>query len=135
MKYWQLSVKTLLLLCLAFGSWGGFLVSYATFSGKDPCPEIFTVHVCYLVFSGYLSMLFTQVLPAGSNRNKIFTIAWILVFGFAIFGVVAELLVGDICPKNNVGMPLCYISLLLALCVMTLFQLLIKLEHNNANIN
>ncbi|MBA6302804.1 hypothetical protein [Colwellia sp. MB02u-14] len=80
-------------------------------------------------------MLFLQIFPPSSIRTKNFSIAWILVFGFAIFGVVAELLVGDICPKNNVGMPLCYISLLLALCVMTLFQLLIKLERNNANIN
>jgi hypothetical protein len=135
MKYWQLLVKTLLLLCLAFGSWGAFLVSFTTFSGKAPCPKIFTIYICYLVFAGYLSMLFSQIFPLSSIRNKIFSLAWILVSGFAIFGVVAELLVGDICPKNNLGIPLCYISLLLALCVITLFQLFLKLERNNANID
>ena len=129
MKYGQFLVKTLLLQCLAFGCWGAFIVSYATYTGEAPCPQIFTVHICYLVFSGYFSMLLTQLTPPSNIRNKIFFISWIIVFGFAIIGVFAEILVGDIFPKNNLDIPLCYISLLLVLCVMGLFQLLIKLEQ------
>jgi hypothetical protein len=134
MTYWQLSVKTLLLLCLAIGSWGAFLVSYATFSGGTSCPQIFTIYICYLVLAGYLTMLFSQIIPFTSIRNKMFSIAWILVFGFAIVGVVSELLVGDTCPKNAVGTPLCYLSLSLVLIVMVLFQLLLKTKQIKKNL-
>jgi hypothetical protein len=129
MKHGQYLVKTLLLLCLIYGSNSALLVSYDTYSGEAPCPQIFTVHICYLVLWAYLTMLMTLLIPLSKIRDKLFFVAWIIVFGFAIIGVFAEILVGDICPKNSLGIPLCYISLLLTMCIIGLFQLSKKMKR------
>lgn len=132
MKYQQLIVKILLLLCIALGGWGALLVSYSTFTGKASCPDIFTMYICYLVFGGYLLMLTTQLGILSNVRKKVFYFGWAVVFGFAFIGVFFELLKGDVCPQNSLGLPLCYLSFGLALCIIVLFQLTIKLEYKKA---
>lgn len=92
---------------------GALSVSYNTFTGLKPCPQLFIVPACYAVALGYglilLSLLF--------KKNKVFYIGWTPVFVIALLASISELSGVDTCPKNAAGLPLCYASLLMLVAI------------------
>jgi predicted membrane channel-forming protein YqfA (hemolysin III family) len=102
------------------GLYGALSVSYLTLTltGEALCPAVSAVPICYLVSVGYLLMFATQLRGSLAWRSKIFSVGWLLVFIIALFGVVAELFYGDICPKSSLDVPLCFVSMGLVLVIL-----------------
>jgi hypothetical protein len=112
---------------VGIGLYGALNVSYLTHTGEAPCPLVAGIPICYLVSFGYLLIFSAQSLGSPAWQKKIFYGGWILVFVIALFGVLAELLYGDICPKNNLAIPLCFVSMGLVIVIL-LIQIL-KSKH------
>lgn len=56
----------------------------------------------------------------------LFFSGWSLVFGFAVLGSATELAQGQVCPRIGEVLPLCYVSLLLSIVVVSCYRLRIK---------
>ncbi|MFT6372754.1 MAG: hypothetical protein ACJAZT_001508 [Gammaproteobacteria bacterium] len=105
---------------MGVGLYGALSVSYLTFTGEAPCPAVSALPICYLVSFGYLLIFAAQQLGSLALRKKMFIAGWLLVFVIALFGVVAELFYGDICPKNSLDVPLCFVSMGLVLVILSM---------------
>ena len=115
------SVRVGLWLLILAGLWSGIRVSYTTLTGSAPCPDAAGVPICYAVTLGYLGMLGAQ-LPMPAQRSLwLFSPAWALVALIALVGTGAELIAGDVCPKNSSGTPLCFFSLAFCVAIVVLF--------------
>ena len=118
-----LLLQTVQYALVGIGLYGALNVSYLTFTGEAPCPGVGGIPICYLVSFGYLLIFVAQLPKALTWRNRVFAAGWLLVFVIALFGVAAELFYGDICPKNNLAVPLCFVSMGLVIAIL-LIQIL-----------
>ena len=109
--------RVILWLLIIAGLWGALRVSYTTITGTARCPDLVNIPICYLVGIGYLSMLAAQVASPGKLKNRLFYPAWALVFLIAASGTGLEITVGNACPKNSGGVPLCYFSFVLSIAI------------------
>jgi hypothetical protein len=71
-------------------------------------------------------MLLAQINLSNPLLNKIFYAGWGLVFTIACIGMSIELIVGDICPKSNDGIPLCYVSFGFCIAIISLRLILTR---------
>ena len=108
---------------VGIGLYGALNVSYLTFTGEAPCPAVMGMPICYLVSLGYLLIFVAQLPNSFTWRNKVFAAGWLIVFVIALFGVAADLLYGDVCPKNSLAVPLCFLSMALVIVIL-LMQIL-----------
>jgi len=67
----------------------------------------------------------------GQTKNYWFYIGWFAVFAFALSGTILELINGQTCPKSSSGMPMCYVSLLLAITIAVLFFMSVKMNQKS----
>jgi hypothetical protein len=118
--------RILLWMLIIMGLWGALSVSYTTVTGAAPCPSFSSIPICYLVSIGYLSMLTAQLSVFDRWKHRLFYPAWALVFIIAVSGTFLEFSVGDTCPRNDGGVPLCYVSLALSLAVFILNTSLLR---------
>ena len=109
--------RVILWLLILAGLWGALRVSYTTITGTARCPDFASVPICYLVGTGYLSMLAAQVASSGRLKNYLFYPAWTLVFVIAALGTGFEVANGNVCPRNSSGVPLCYFSFILCVAI------------------
>ena len=107
MRLVSLIPKILLWGLILTGLWGALSVSYSTIMNIDPCPGIFTLPACYLVSTGYLLMLASLIVSSVPLKNRLFYSGWVPTFLIAAAGVGAELIIGNVCPRNENGLPLC----------------------------
>jgi hypothetical protein len=117
----KLASRVLLWLLIGTGLWSGLRLSYLTLTDVAPCPDIGGLPICYLVALGYTIMLAAQLTPAGKFRDMLFFPAWILVCAIAALGTGFEFAVGETCPKNSSGLPLCYLSLAYSIAIVLLY--------------
>ena len=110
-----------LMILVIFGLWGALKVSFDTFTAKAPCPDVGGVPICYLVTVGYLSMFLSLLVSTSKRASGVFYLGWGLVLIIALIGVITEIALGDICPVNEQGIPLCYLSLALCLLIAGLY--------------
>jgi hypothetical protein len=115
--------KGLLWVVILIGLWGALSVSYNTIMRIDPCPDILNIPICYLVSMGYLLMLGAQFISSGRLKNQIFYSGWGITLLIAGFGVGFELVAGNVCPRSEGGLPLCYISFIFCVLIFVLFRL------------
>lgn len=123
-------VDTALWILLAIGFLGALRVSYANFTGQV-CPQIGIVPICYVVLIGYALMILSLIVKNDGCMHYFFCVGWGSVFVIALVGSGAELLGGGgVCPTTSGGsirgassgtIPMCYISLALALLILVLF--------------
>ena len=113
--------RVILWLLILAGLWGALRVSYTTITGTARCPDFASIPICYLVGTGYLSMLAAQVVSTGKLKMFLFYPAWSLVFAIAALGTGLEVTRGDVCPRNSSGVPLCYFSLSLCVAIFLLY--------------
>tara|TARA_R110001606_G_C15378919_1_gene650244 strand:- start:9 stop:407 length:399 start_codon:yes stop_codon:yes gene_type:complete len=118
-----------LMILVIFGLWGALQVSFDTLTTKAPCPDVGGVPICYLVTVGYLSMFLSVLFSASKRANSLFYLGWGLVLIIALVGVITEIVLGDICPVNEQGIPLCYLSLALCLLIVSLYFIKSKLQN------
>lgn len=123
-------VDGLLWVLLAVGFFGAAKVSLANFAGTA-CPHIWLVPVCYVVLAGYALMIASLLVRHNGCKHYFFCIGWGTVFVIALLASIAEFLGGGgVCPSTGDGsvrgvssgaIPMCYISLALALGILVLF--------------
>lgn len=121
-------VRGVLIGLIALGLFGAFNVSFDTFTGIAACPEVIAIPVCFVVLAGYCLILVSVVLTPTVRLKWLFLSAWLPVFLLAITGSILELIYGNTCPKNESGIALCYLSLLLSVTVFILYRLYLSLH-------
>ena len=110
------------------GLWGALSVSYTTITGTARCPDLVIIPICYLISIGYLSILVAQIVSPQKLKRRLFYPAWTLVFLVAVSGTGFEIAVGNTCPRNSSGVPLCYFSLALSISIIFFYQLTINTQ-------
>jgi len=116
-------ITAILLMSLSAGLYGGISVSYLTVTGIAPCPSVINIPACYLVSIGYLLMLMAALFDRKTYSKWLFIVGWTPVILLAVIGSTLELSQGGICPRSEMGTPLCYISLSFAVFVAFLYWL------------
>lgn len=114
-------VTVLLWVFIGFGLLGGINVSYANFTGTQACPNVAGVAICYLVTIAYALMLISLLMQKTVYRFGLFISAWSITFLIALFGTGLELSIGSVCPKMDNLLPLCFVSLVLCLVIVSLY--------------
>ena len=94
------------------------------------CPSLLSVPVCYVVTAAYALMLGSLFISHNGCKHHLFCTGWGVAFIIALFASVAELMgSGGVCPStsgglragSDVGIPLCYISLVMLGAILLLF--------------
>ncbi|MEL0630473.1 hypothetical protein [Psychromonas aquatilis] len=116
-------ITAILLVSLSAGLYGGISVSYLTVTGIAPCPSVINIPACYLVSIGYLLMLMAALFDRKKYSKWLFVVGWTPVILLAVIGSALEFSQGGICPRSEMGTPLCYISLSFAVFVAFLYWL------------
>ena len=110
----RMTVAVLALLGLA----GVLPVSVSEFEGSAFCPRLAGVPACYVVLASYF------VLLASAAVARLWR-AWGVVAALAIIVLLAaagsalEITGHGTCPQTTSGIPKCYLSLALGLCIAT----------------
>ena len=113
--------RAILWLLIIAGLWSALRVSYTTITGSAPCPDLLAIPACYLVSLGYTFMLVALFVSSRPLKNRLFYLAWTLVFLIAVLGTGFELALGDACPRSSSGVPLCYFSLAFCAAIFLLY--------------
>lgn len=121
------TLQILAIIGVLAGLYAAAVVSFDTITGQKPCPVIVSMPACYIVFSGYLWMLVTVLLP--KLKTFIFLIGWLPVFMLAAAASVLEITTTNICPQSEAGIALCFISLGLCVSVLIAFLLSKRLAY------
>ncbi len=122
------AARVILWLLIIAGLWGALSVSYSTITGTAPCPGLAGIPICYLVSIGYLSILAAQVVSPQKLKSRLFYPAWALVFLIAVSGTGFEIAVGNTCPRNSSGVPLCYFSFALCVAILVFYVFTSKIR-------
>jgi hypothetical protein len=122
-------VRIILLGFISVGLYGALSVSYDTVSGKLPCPDVASIPACFIVLVAYALMLVAALLPPVKRYKWLFLFGWLAVCLLAVTGSVFEFSNGNTCPKNNDGLPLCYVSLIFSIVVVVLYATYYKLSR------
>lgn len=114
----------MLYLLVAGGLYGALSVSYQTITGIAPCPYVLEIPICFIVATGYSTMLIGLLLSMKIVAKNIFLTGWFLVFSIALTGTLFELLIKKgTCPVSSSTIPLCYLSLAITVVIIILFIL------------
>jgi len=109
--YW---ITTILLLFVLYSS---FKLSVKDWKQKNVCPKIMGIPACYIVF-----VCFTAAFICHGLNTCISSRMYFICIGIpgiiALIGSVTELSGKTICPKTDLGVPMCYYSL--GFCVILL---------------
>ena len=105
------------------GLFGALRLSYVTSTTDNDCPILVGIPVCYVILLGYALIAIAQFtgMPV---KSRLFWIGWLPVFLLAITGTMLELVDGQTCPKNDTGLPLCYVSLAIIILIAICFLLI-----------
>lgn len=111
-------IKIILLGLVLFGMWSSGTLSWRQFHSGEACPILGLVPVCYLVFTGYLTMLCAIILRTW--RPLFYWLFWaglFMVGVLALLGSTFEFIKGPICPRTFGWIPMCYLSLVFSLLI------------------
>ena len=124
------SIFTYLLFALViFGFVSVAQVSVSNMNGLA-CPSLFSLPICYIVTAAYGLMLASLIINHSGCKHHFFCIGWCVAFVIALFASLAEMFgTGGVCPSSTGGLraastsgvPLCYISLAILVCILVLF--------------
>ncbi|MEM7357514.1 MAG: hypothetical protein AAF431_00240 [Pseudomonadota bacterium] len=94
------------------------------------CPSLLMVPVCYVVTAAYGLMLAALIINHNGCKHHFFCVGWGTAFVIAMFASIAEIFGGGgVCPTtsgglragSSIGIPLCYISLVILVAILVLF--------------
>ncbi len=76
------------------------------------CPKMVGIPACYIILS---CLLFAIVSHSNlfKDKNRLYYLGVVIALAIATFGSVGNLLGYIECPKNDHGIPMCYLSFLL----------------------
>lgn len=90
--------------------------------GLDACPKVGPLPACYAVAVCYAAMGIA-VVAAPRRLAWLFLLGWVPVFALAATGTGLEVLGQPTCPVSPAGIPLCYVSLAVALVLLPAYFL------------
>ena len=108
----RMTVAVLALLGLA----GVLPVSMSEFEGSAFCPRLVGVPACYVVLASYFVLLASTVVPRLWCAWSVVAALTIIVL-LAATGSALEITGHGTCPQTTGGIPKCYLSLALGLCI------------------
>ena len=124
------SLLTFILWALVlFGFVSVLKVSIDNYRGLS-CPNLIILPVCYVVTIAYALMLGSLMINHHGCKHYFFCIGWGVAFAIAFLASLAEAFgSGRVCPTSSGGLravsvdgiPLCYISLFILVCILILF--------------
>lgn len=120
-------------LLIGYGWFSIAKISLDNLSGS-PCPHVFSVPICYVVFMAYTLMALSVIVWHKGCRHYLFVAGWTVATVIALVGTLAELTTGGgVCPTSGGGslrggvsgggIPLCYVSLALLVVILGLFMM------------
>jgi len=109
--------------------WAVIPISYNTYKGVNPCPNVSIVPACHIVTVGYLLMALSCLL----KKKTLFYIGWSPVFLLAAIGSISEVAGIDVCPKSASNTPMCYYSLGFSLVIAASFYAWTKTRRSNSD--
>ncbi len=109
------SILGLLILAI----YGVFNISLAHFTKESFCPKVVNLPICYIILISFTIASITHVFHLGINIKYYYFFISIPLL-FALFGSILELINKNTCPKNEAGIPMCFISLGICLLLITL---------------
>jgi len=116
--------RLLLIAIAGFGCLAGARLSLQHLQHGEVCPMLGPIPACFIVFAGYLFVVFTAIGSKQANAARLFYIGWWPVFLLALIGVFLELTRGDTCPSGPMNIPQCFFSLAMVFTCLVLFKLI-----------
>lgn len=104
----------------AVGFWGALNLSIEEWQVAGTCPCI-GIPACYLVMIGYFLILSSCINHNKALFRKLFYAGISIVLGLAAMGSFMQAAGLGECPQNESGFPMCYISLMMSLVILTVF--------------
>lgn len=99
---------------------------YREFVFGDMCPKFFGIPACYI-------LIFLFIIPFLSHLFKLNKVYYFvgtgLAFLMALYGTIMNVLGELHCPTTESGLPMCYISLFIFICLILLKILYIRTNH------
>ena len=131
-------LKSLLYILVIFGLISVGIVSVKDIMGES-CPSLLQIPVCYIVTIAYTLILLALVTKKEGLKSHLFCAGWGASFTIALLASLAEFFgSGGVCPVSGggslragevaTGIPLCYMSLLLLVIIVTLYGLVNKVS-------
>ena len=108
----RMTIAALALLGLA----GVLPVSVSEFDGSADCPRLMSVPACYVVLTAYFVLLASAAVPR-LWRTWSVVVALVIIVMLAAAGSALEVTGHGACPQTTGGIPKCYLSLALGLCI------------------
>ncbi len=106
-------LRSIIGLTAVLGLAGVLPVSIDELRSGGSCPHLGIVPACYLVTAAYTAILFS-VLRSQFWSARLFLSGWIPIFLFAAIGSGFEISGAEACPKTQGGVPMCFLSMGLA---------------------
>lgn len=97
-----------------FAILGAGSLSFDDWTHQNTCPTLIGIPACYIVFSFFLMAGISHFVNTVKS-NKLFFLLMAVPGLLALVGTVTELTGTGICPRNDSGIPMCFISL--GICV------------------
>lgn len=117
-----LLIRLALLSIAAFGTFAGMRLSVSHLKHGEICPVLGPVPACFIVLLGYLCVLIVAIIPQKMWSKQIFYLGWSPVFLLATYGVIFEIIQGQICPPGPASIPQCFFSLAMAVICWVSFR-------------
>ena len=115
-----IAARLVLVSFCALGLYGVAPIAFQQAAGTALCPAIGFIPACYLVFVGY-TLVGVSAFVGRKMRIPLFAVGWIPVFALAMTGASLEALGNEVCPRNASNIPTCFLSLGLAIILITAF--------------
>jgi len=109
-----------------YGTWPLVLNEYRL---GDVCPKIFNIPACYIVFGCFISALISHVLPIPYRTLIYFSVVSVVTL-IASVGTLGEIIGFAKCPQTASGIPMCYISLSIALSLLFFQYMNVRTQSN-----
>lgn len=115
--YKKYAYQLITILLVSAGLFGALTVSYKTVTGSNPCPNVWIMPICYIVLMSYTTVFISLFIKS----KVLFYSGWLPVFMFAAVGAALEATQGSVCPRAQNIIPMCYVSLVLAVAIFGLY--------------
>jgi hypothetical protein len=121
------AVSFIIYFLLLFGVYGAGKLSYNEIMYQNICPKIIGIPACFIIFLCFLIPLIVHFLR---KKNTLYFLFTGIAFLIAMIGTIGQMTNKIQCPKNDNGIPMCFISLGIFITLILLKIFLIRKEQS-----
>lgn len=114
-------IRAIIAIIAGYALYNGLHLSLKEWDTTGACPSVSGVPACYVVSFAYFLILFSALTDKPPLYNRLFYTGFSIVFGLAAIGSLMQVSGMMQCPKTSNDLPMCYISLMVSLCLIVLF--------------